>query len=97
MRSKAGRTPSSLTLRTYHIPSCADVPPTEVLFADTSDRLGPFGAKSMSEAPYNPVAPALANAITDALGVRPYELPMSRDRIWRLVGIAHRPLPGTLP
>jgi putative selenate reductase molybdopterin-binding subunit len=38
----------------------------------------------MSEAPYNPVAPALANAIRDALGVRPFELPMSRDRLWRL-------------
>jgi CO/xanthine dehydrogenase Mo-binding subunit len=30
------------------------------------------------------VAPALANAITDALGVRPRTLPMSRDRVWRL-------------
>jgi CO/xanthine dehydrogenase Mo-binding subunit len=60
------------------------VPRTEVHFADTADRLGPFGAKSMSEAPYNPVAPALANAVRDAIGVRPYELPMSNDRIWRL-------------
>ena len=48
------------------------------------DTLGPRGAKSMSEAPYNPVAPAVANAVRDALGVRPYELPMSRDRLWRL-------------
>jgi CO/xanthine dehydrogenase Mo-binding subunit len=71
--------------RNYHIPQYADVPLTEVLFADTHDELGPLGAKSMSEAPYNPVAPALANAIRDALGVRPYDLPMSRDRLWRLV------------
>lgn len=71
-------------LRNYHIPQFADVPVTEVYFADTNDPLGPLGAKSMSEAPYNPVAPALANAIRDALGVRPYELPMSRDRLWRL-------------
>jgi len=70
--------------RNYHIPQFADVPITEVLFADTHDPLGPLGAKSMSEAPYNPVAPALANAIRDALGLRPYELPMSRDRLWRL-------------
>ena len=41
----------------------ADVPRTEVMFADTSDRPGPFGAKSMSESPYNPVAAALANAV----------------------------------
>ena len=38
----------------------------------------------MSEAPYNPVAPALANAIRDAIGVRPRSLPMSREKIWRL-------------
>jgi putative selenate reductase molybdopterin-binding subunit len=56
-----------------------------VLFAHTFDELGPLGAKSMSEAPYNPVAPALANAIRDALGRRPHELPMSRDRLWRLM------------
>jgi CO/xanthine dehydrogenase Mo-binding subunit/aerobic-type carbon monoxide dehydrogenase small subunit (CoxS/CutS family) len=71
-------------LRQYHVPQFADVPRTEVHFADTADPLGPFGAKSMSEAPYNPVAPALANAVRDAIGVRPYELPMSNDRIWRL-------------
>ena len=71
-------------LRQYHLPQFADVPRTEVLFAETADDLGPFGAKSMSEAPYNPVAPALANAVRDATGVRPYELPMSNDRIWRL-------------
>ena len=63
----------------------ADVPETEVYFADTADELGPYGAKSMSESPYNPVAPALANAIRRAIGQRPYELPMSRDRVWRLL------------
>jgi CO/xanthine dehydrogenase Mo-binding subunit len=70
-------------LRQYHIPQLADVPRTEVYFAVTTDEIGPLGAKSMSESPYNPVAPALANAIRDAIGVRLYELPMSRDRVWR--------------
>lgn len=73
------------TLRHYRVPQPADVPDTEVLFADTVDRLGPRGAKSMSEAPYNPVAPALANAIADATGVRPRDLPMRRDRLWALL------------
>ena len=72
-------------IRNYHVPQFADIPPTEVYFADTVDTVGPRGAKSMSEAPYNPVAPALANAVTDALGVRPRQLPMSRDRLWRLL------------
>ncbi|GIG55234.1 molybdopterin-dependent oxidoreductase [Demequina activiva] len=70
--------------RQYRVPQMADIPRTEVLFASTSDALGPYGAKSMSESPYNPVAPALANAIRRAVGVRPHELPMSRDRVWRL-------------
>ncbi|MBT2501220.1 molybdopterin cofactor-binding domain-containing protein [Curtobacterium sp. ISL-83] len=70
--------------RSYRVPKISDVPRTEVLFADTHDPLGPLGAKSMSEAPYNPVAPAIANAVRDAIGVRPYRLPMTRDRIWAL-------------
>ncbi len=75
---------ASVAFRNYRVPKFGDVPLTEVLFAETHDPLGPLGAKSMSEAPYNPVAPALANAIRDALGVRPYSLPMTRDRVWRL-------------
>jgi len=76
---------TTTALRNYHVPQFADVPRTEVYFASTHDDMGPLGAKSMSEAPYNPVAPALANAIRDAIGVRPMELPMSRDRLWRLL------------
>ncbi|MFC5503251.1 molybdopterin-dependent oxidoreductase [Lysinimonas soli] len=75
---------TTATFRNYRVPTFGDVPRTEVLFAETHDELGPLGAKSMSEAPYNPVAPALANAIRDAIGVRPHELPMTRDRVWRL-------------
>ncbi|MCU1438165.1 MAG: xdhA [Naasia sp.] len=71
--------------RRYRVPQLADVPVTEVYFAETSDDLGPFGAKSMSESPYNPVAAALGNAIRRAIGVRPTETPFSRDRVWRLL------------
>lgn len=71
------------TLRNYHIPQLADLPMTEVLFADTYDEMGPMGAKSMSESPYNPVAPALANAIRDATGLRLYQIPMTPARVWR--------------
>jgi putative selenate reductase molybdopterin-binding subunit len=68
--------------RSYHVPQFADVPRTEVLFARSCDPLGPLGAKPMSEAPFNPVAPALANAIRDATGVRLTCLPFTRDRVW---------------
>ena len=68
--------------RQYHLPTFADVPRTKVLFAGTGDTIGPHGAKSMSESPFNPVAPALANALRDATGVRFTALPLTRDRIW---------------
>ena len=74
------------TLRNYHIPQLADVPVTEVHFADTYDELGPLGAKSMSESPYNPVAPALANAIARACGARVRQTPMTPARVWRALG-----------
>lgn len=70
--------------RQYRVPQFADIPDTEVYFADTADEVGPFGAKSMSESPYNPVAPAIGNAIARALGVRGFVQPFSRDRVWRL-------------
>lgn len=70
------------TLRGYHIPAFADIPRTEVLFADTSDAIGPLGAKSMSESPFNPIAAALANAIRDATGRRFFATPLAADRIY---------------
>jgi putative selenate reductase molybdopterin-binding subunit len=73
------------TFRNYHIPACADVPVTEVIFADTHDAVGPLGAKSMSESPYNPVAAALGNAIRDATGTRLTATPFAPDRIFRAV------------
>jgi CO/xanthine dehydrogenase Mo-binding subunit len=73
---------STTGFRQYHLPTFADIPRTEVLFADTDDAIGPLGAKSMSESPFNPVAPALANALRDATGVRFTRLPFTRDRIW---------------
>ncbi|WP_423785894.1 molybdopterin-dependent oxidoreductase [Hoyosella altamirensis] len=82
--------PQVSTLRNYHIPQYADVPETEVYFADTYDDLGPLGAKSMSESPYNPVAPALANAIRDAVGVRMRELPMNAVRVWRAIATVQK-------
>ena len=71
--------------RDYHLPSFADVPRTEVLFADTTDTLGPMGAKSMSESPYNPVAAALGNAIANATGIRFTATPFKPDRLWPML------------
>jgi putative selenate reductase molybdopterin-binding subunit len=71
--------------RDYHLPQFADVPRTEVYFADTSDTLGPMGAKSMSESPYNPVAAALGNALRNATGIRFTAVPFKPDRLFPLL------------
>ena len=70
------------TLRNYRIPAFADVPPSEVFFADTHDRIGPLGAKSQGECAINPVAPAIANAVANATGIRFAHLPLTPDRIF---------------
>jgi len=81
----AGRV-TTRTLREYHVPVLADLPRTEVHVAATRDPLGPLGAKPMSEAPFNPVAPALANAVRDATGVRITSLPLRRDVVYESLG-----------
>ena len=73
-------------LRNYRIPTYADVPRTEVLLVDSADSVGPMRAKGMAECCINPVAPALANAVADATGVRYRSLPLSPERIYRQLG-----------
>jgi CO/xanthine dehydrogenase Mo-binding subunit len=73
---------SNPSFRNYHIPAFADVPRTEVFFADTFDRIGPMGAKSMSESPFNPIAAALGNAIRNATGVRLHATPFAPDLVF---------------
>jgi hypothetical protein len=68
--------------RDYHLPCFADIPRTEVFFADTTDSIGPMGAKSMSESPYNPVAAALGNALANASGIRFTTVPFKPDRLF---------------
>ncbi len=82
------------SFRDYHLPAFADVPPTSIYFADTTDTLGPAGAKSMSESPFNPIAAALGNAIRDATGIRFHQTPFSPDRIYRPIRAAFLNGPG---
>ena len=73
-------------LRNYRIPAFADVPRSEVYFADTYDTIGPLGAKSQGECAINPIAPAIANAVANATGVRFTSLPLSPERIFDKLG-----------
>ncbi|WP_406129075.1 molybdopterin-dependent oxidoreductase [Streptomyces sp. NBC_00989] len=85
-------TVETAAFRRYRLPQYADVPRTEVHFMETADAIGPLGAKSMSESPFNPVAPAFANALRDATGVRFTELPLTRDRVWLALARSPRTL-----
>jgi CO/xanthine dehydrogenase Mo-binding subunit len=76
------------SLRNYRIPAFADIPASEIMFADTYDRIGPLGAKSQGECAINPVAPAIANALFDATGVRFAHPPLTPDRIFAALGTA---------
>jgi CO/xanthine dehydrogenase Mo-binding subunit len=69
-------------LRDYRIPAFADAPRSELYFADTYDTVGPLGAKAQGECAINAVAPAIANAVANATGVRFPDLPLTPDRIF---------------
>ncbi|MGK2883133.1 MAG: molybdopterin-dependent oxidoreductase [Mycobacterium sp.] len=76
-------------LRNYRIPTFADVPRTEILWVKSSDSVGPMKAKGMAECCINPIAPALANALEDATGVRFRDLPFSPERIYERIYVRH--------
>jgi xanthine dehydrogenase molybdenum-binding subunit len=69
----------------YKILSAADMPAIEVGLVESYEPTGPFGAKGLGESGLVPTAPALANAIANAVGVRCRELPMTSERLWVLL------------
>ena len=67
--------------RDYKILTAADVPNIEAIVIETDDPFGPFGAKGIGEPGLVPTAPAIANAIYDAVGVRIKELPITPEKV----------------
>ncbi len=67
----------------YRIPTAADVPEIEAVLIPTDEPTGPYGAKSIGEIGINGPAPAIANAIYDAVGVRLYRIPFTPERVLR--------------
>ena len=66
---------------TYHIPSTVDMPEIEIVLVETPDPSGPFGAKGVGEVVAGGVAPAIANAIYDAINVRIKDMPITPEKI----------------
>ena len=74
----------------YHVYKANEMPELEVIFVQTEEPTGPFGAKSISELPMDGIAPALADAIHDATGVWIRETPFTPERVWRALRKAER-------
>jgi xanthine dehydrogenase molybdenum-binding subunit len=65
----------------YKVFTALDMPKIEVILVETNEPSGPFGAKSVGESAMVPTAPAIANAIRHATGVRMKELPITSERL----------------
>ena len=74
----------------YAIPVAERVPEIDTLIVEVPAPDGPFGAKGIGEAPVIAAAPAIANAIAAAVGVRLHELPMTAPRVWAALEAAVR-------
>ncbi len=69
----------------YRVPTIVESPPIETFIVEAEDPHGPFGAKEAGEASLAGFLPALTSAVADAMGVRPHELPVTPDRLLRLL------------
>jgi CO/xanthine dehydrogenase Mo-binding subunit len=67
----------------YRVPLAGDLPESvTAILVENADGTGPFGAKGMGEGGGLPVAPAVANAVARATGVRIRDLPLTPERVW---------------
>jgi 4-hydroxybenzoyl-CoA reductase alpha subunit len=65
----------------YKIPNIGDVPEIKAICIESLGTNGPYGAKGIGEPGLVPTAPAIANAVFDAIGIRFYELPITPDKV----------------
>jgi len=69
----------------YLIPTSMDMPEITSVILESRSGLGPFGAKGIGEPSLTPVAPAIANAVADAIGGRVFDLPITPEKIVRAI------------
>jgi CO/xanthine dehydrogenase Mo-binding subunit len=77
-------------LMTYLIPTALDVPDVTTIVLESGEGMGPWGARGIGEPAMVPTAPAIANAVRDAVGVRLTRLPITPERLWRAMQDAGR-------
>ncbi len=71
----------NLTFADYKVPVQKDIPPFRTILLETPGGPGPFGAKAIGESSSSAIAPAIANAVARACGVRVAQLPISAERV----------------
>jgi CO/xanthine dehydrogenase Mo-binding subunit len=74
------------------IPTIADLPELETLLLTSEEGVGPYNVRSIGEAPLLGVAPAIANAIRDATGIRFHDLPLTAEKV--LAGLREKKAAG---
>ena len=73
---------TSVSFGEYKIPNIQDIPALHTLVLESESGPGPYNAKGIGENPIGPVAPAIANAVADAVGVRIKDLPITAEKVY---------------
>jgi CO/xanthine dehydrogenase Mo-binding subunit len=82
LRVEDGRV-TNLSFGDYKVPTMADIPPMQTVLVEAEEGVGPYNIKGIGETPIGPVAPAIANAIADAAGVRIRDLPITSEKVYQ--------------
>ncbi len=83
MRYDEQGNPIERDLDRYHIFRADEMPELETIFVETFEPSHPFGVKAVAEIPMDGVAPAVGNAILDAIGVNVDTIPVTPEKVWR--------------
>ena len=70
------------SLLDYHLPTSLDLPEMVIDLVEVPHPDGPYGAKGLADAAVAPTAPAIANAIFDAIGTRIYDTPITAEKVF---------------
>ena len=74
------------SMHTYMVPTFNDIPDVQAIIVESSDPQGPYGAKGAGECGLICPGSAIANAVGNALGKRVKQLPMTPERVLKLIG-----------
>ncbi len=76
---------TNASMQSYKIPSQMDIPDLEICFVDSEEPTGPYGAKSLGEIATGSPAPAIADALFNALGIHFDVLPITPERVLKAI------------